>query len=113
MRTMRNAMSGGVLVAVLVLSGSVCAQSATGAAGGFDIRVKQGPNGPNLVCTFDKSPCSQDQVLQLGKPLHGKGLDVYLDRPDGSLRCTTRSGMPCTNDHFREVQATARAISTN
>jgi len=113
MRTMRNAMLGGVLVAVLVLSGSVCAQSATGAAGGFDISVKQGPKGPHLVCMFDKAPCNQDQVLQLGKPLHGKGLDVYLDRPDGSLRCTTRSGMPCTNDHFREVQATARAVSTN
>ena len=113
MRTMRNAMSGGVLVAVLVLSGSVCAQSATGAAGGFDISVKQGPKGPHLVCMFDKAPCNQDQVTQLAKAAHGKGFDIYLAAPDGSLRCTTRSGMPCTNDHFREVQATARAVSTN
>jgi hypothetical protein len=112
MRTMRNAILAGMLLAELVLSGSLGAQSTTGTVEGIDILVKKTPSGRNIVCMVGGNPCNQDEVMQLAKAVHGKGIDVYLDGPDGSLRCTTRSGNPCTDDHVGEVQATARAVST-
>ena len=62
---------------------------------------------------YGRKPCNQDQVAQLAKPVHDKGFDIYLNRPDGSLRCMTRSGIPCTDAQAHAVQAVARTLGTN
>jgi uncharacterized protein (UPF0303 family) len=62
---------------------------------------------------FGRKPCDKSQVAELAKAVHAKGFDVYLEGPNGSLRCTTSSGVPCAEDHVREVQAMARTLGTS
>ena len=110
MTGMSHSMSAGVLVAGLVLSGSLWAQSKAAAPEGFDVVVTKAKGGQKIVCMYGRKPCDQSQVNQLAKAVHAKGFDVYLDGPNGSLRCTTRSGIPCAEDHVREVQAVTRTL---
>ena len=113
MTAVRTMMLAGVLATELMLSGSVSAQSKAPAPEGFDVIIKKQKAGPKMICMYGKKPCNKDQIEQLAKVAKAKGVDIYMAAPDGSLRCTTRSGITCTEDHAKEIQSTARSLNSN